>query len=84
MFIILSSSDRFFGKMFSEIFGFQPAGGQFRMFFGRILGADFRIIRAGGVNSEHVLGAFFLKFRGLAVARAKSADFRRFLGSFFS
>ena len=27
------------------------------------------------------MGAFFLKFRGLAVARTTSADFRRFLGT---
>ena len=55
MFIILSSSDRFFGKMFSEIFGFQPAGGQFRKFFGRILGADFR----GGSKLIGSFGGFF-------------------------
>ena len=45
----------------SKDFGFQPAGGQFRRFFGKILGADFRVILATGINSEHFWGRFAIE-----------------------
>ena len=71
-------------RVFSKDFGLQPAGGEFRRSFGRILGADFRVISPAGVNSGDVLGVFFLKFRCPAAARAKSEDFRPCFGNFFS
>ena len=40
-------------SVISKDFRFQPAGGQFRRVFGKILGADFQVILATGMNSEH-------------------------------
>ena len=46
---------------FSKDFGFQPAGGQLKRFFGKILGADFRVILGTGINSEHFWGRFAIE-----------------------
>ena len=48
-------------RVISKDFGFQPAGGQLKRFFGKILGPDFRVILGTGVNSEHFLGRFAIE-----------------------